>query len=154
LRRRAWPWPLAVALGCAVLVACSNSSSSASTSTRASTTTTTAAPASTPSTTSVNAVATKCASAAPVGYSKFFTSENVTVAEIRAIVVGTLPPPPTSVLLDGHQGSEQAVMCWATDGAGRYVQYWVTQDGHTKPLCINSAPETLQPDQVGTIRCF
>lgn len=89
-----------------------------------------------------------------MGYSKYFTSEHVTVAEIRAIVVGTLPPPPTSVLLAGRQPAERALMCWATDGSTRYVQYWVTQDGQTKSLCVTSAPEALRPEQLDAIRCF
>lgn len=108
----------------------------------------------TPSTTSSDAVAAECASVAPLGYSKFFASENVTVASIRAVVVGTLPSPPTSVLLADHPPTERAVMCWATDGAGGYVQYWVSQDAQTKVLCTTSAPATLRPDEIGTIKCF
>lgn len=141
-------WPLALVLSCAVLAACSGSSSSSPPSIR--TTTTSAALSTAP----IDAAATTCESVAPASYSKYFTSEDVTVAEIRAVVVGTLPASPTSVVLPDHEPSDTATMCWATDGAGRYVQYWVTPDGQTKTLCTTSAPETLQPDQVGTIRCF
>lgn len=141
-------WPLALVLSCAVLAACSGSSSSSPPSIR--TTTTSAALSTAP----IDAAATTCESVAPASYSKYFTSEDVTVAEIRAVVVGTLPVSPTSLVLPDHEPSDTATMCWATDGAGRYVQYWVTPDGQTKTLCTTSAPETLQPDQVGTIRCF
>ena len=148
-RSRTLSRPFALVMSWAVLVACSGSSSSSSSSVRSVTTTSAAL-----STAPIDAAATTCESVAPASYTKYFASESVTVAEIRAVVVGTLPASPTSLVLPDHEPSDTATMCWATDGAGRYVQYWVTPDGQTKTLCTTSAPETLQPDQVGTIRCF
>jgi hypothetical protein len=107
-----------------------------------------------PSTAPDDPVATKCLSVAPTNYAKYFTSETLTVAEIRAIVVNTLPPPPTSLLLPDHEASEKATMCWVTDGAGHFAQYWLTQDGQIGTVCTTPGLETLQPDDVGTIRCF
>lgn len=84
----------------------------------------------------------------PAGYPTFFTATSVTIGQIRSTVVVTVAPNPTSLLLPDHEASEEALMCWATDGARSYVQYWVTQDGQSKVLCSTMALEQIQAGDV------
>jgi hypothetical protein len=80
----------------------------------------------------------------PAGYRTFFTAKGVTIGQIRSTVVVTVALNPTSLLLPDHEASEVALMCWASDGARSYVQYWVTQDGRSKVLCGTMTLEQIQ----------
>jgi hypothetical protein len=91
---------------------------------------------------------------APSGYSLFSRAEAVSIADIRQIVVVTPPPTPTSVVLPDHDASEQALMCWATDGNASYVQYWVTSNGESKVLCSMYARGSIAPEQVENLVCI
>jgi len=90
---------------------------------------------------------------APAGYPTFFTAQKITINDIRAIRIGTLPPTPTSLILPGHDPSESALMCWASNGDKSFAQYWVTADGGSQLLCRSTTYETLRPEQVGSIGC-
>ncbi len=84
---------------------------------------------------------------APSGFAVFAKAETVSIADIRNIVVVTPPPTPSSLLLPGHDASEEALMCWATDGDVTYVQYWVTSSGDSKVLCTTRLVDSIPPRQ-------
>jgi hypothetical protein len=98
--------------------------------------------------TSGNPVEGRCLEFAPSGFGVFSRAEAISVAEIRNIVVVTLPPTPASLLLPGHDAAEEAVMCWATDGAATLVQYWVTRSGESKVLCTTRVAESTSDEQI------
>ncbi len=89
---------------------------------------------------------------APSGYDQFARAETVTIADIRNIVVVTPPPTPPSLLLPGHDATEAALMCWATDGA-TFVQYWVTSNGESKVLCAMRPADSTPPEQIQNLFC-
>ena len=93
---------------------------------------------------------------APRDHRSFFKAETATIGDIRGIVVGTLPPSPTSLLLPTYDSSEQALVCWSTSSDRTTVaQYWVTSNGESQVLCIGTLPKTAVPADVGigTILC-
>jgi hypothetical protein len=93
-------------------------------------------------TTSVNSDEARCMNFAPSGFGVFSRAETVSIGDIRNIVVVTLPPTPSSLLLPGHDAAEEAVMCWATDGDATFVRYWVTSGGESKVLCISRVADS------------
>ena len=98
----------------------------------------------------------RCMQFAPSDQRSFFQAEKVTIGDIRGIVVGTLPPPPTSLLLPTHDSSEQALVCWSTSRDRTSVaQYWVTSNGESQVLCVGTLPKTVLPTDIGigTILC-
>lgn len=95
----------------------------------------------------------RCMEFAPSGFGVFSRAETVSIADIRNIVVVTLPPTPSSLLLPGHDAAEEAVMCWATDGAATFVQYWVTSSGESKVLCTTRVAESTPTEQIEHLAC-
>ena len=91
-------------------------------------------------------------SVAPTGFSEFSRAEAVTIGDIRNIVVVTPPPTPSSLLLPEHDATEEALMCWATDGA-TFVQYWVTSNGESKVLCTMRPADSTPPEQIQNLFC-
>jgi hypothetical protein len=98
----------------------------------------------------------RCTQFAPSDQRSYFKAETATIGDIRGIVVGTLPPPSTSLLLPTHDASEQALVCWSTSSDGTSVaQYWVTSNGESQMLCVGTLPRTAVPADVGigTVLC-
>ena len=56
----------------------------------------------------------RCTHFAPNDQPMFLKAQTVTISDIRNIVVATLPPTPTSLLLPERAASEEALMCWST----------------------------------------
>jgi hypothetical protein len=108
----------------------------------------------TASTTALESVEQRCMEFAPNDQRVFAKAENVSIADIRGIVVATPPPTPTSRLLPGHDSSEQALMCWSTSTDGTTVaRYWVTSDGESRVFCSEKFLEPASPDQVANLVC-
>lgn len=82
--------------------------------------------------------ALNCAAHLPDGFTSVVSEEPVTVADVRAIVVGTLPPEPTQLLLPSHAADDLALFCIASDGGNSYNSYWVASDDEVETVCITS----------------
>lgn len=92
----------------------------------------------------------RCTHFAPSDHPVFLKAEMVTINDIRNIVVATLPPTPTSLLLPEHAASEEAVMCWSTSADRISVaQFWVTLGGESRVFCTVRFLEAVSPEKVG-----
>ena len=106
------------------------------------------------STTLVVSAEQRCMQFAPSDQRLFAKAEAVSIGDIRNIVVATLPPTPTSLLLPGHDSSEQALMCWSTSTDRTTVaQFWVTTTGDSRVFCTEKFLEPASADQVANLRC-
>ena len=108
----------------------------------------------TASTTVVDSAEQRCMQFAPNDQLLFAKAETVSIADIRSIVVATPPPTPTSLLLPGHDSSEQALMCWSTSTDRTTVaQFWVASNGESRVFCTEKFLEPASPDQVANLVC-
>jgi hypothetical protein len=106
------------------------------------------------STAAVDSPEQRCMEFAPKDQFLFARSEPVSIADIRSIVVATPPPTPTSLLLPGHDSSEQALMCWSTSTDRTTVaQFWVTSNGESRVFCTEKFLKPASPDQVANMVC-
>jgi hypothetical protein len=108
----------------------------------------------TSSTTATDSAEQRCMQFAPSDHRLFFKAATLSIGDIRGIVVATPPPTPTSLLLPGHDSSEQALMCWSTSTDRTSVaQFWVLNGGESQVLCIGPLQVTVPPEQVGNFLC-
>ena len=108
----------------------------------------------TASTMAVDSAEQRCMEFAPNDQLLFAKAETVSIADIRSIVVATPPPTPTSLLLPGHDSSEQALMCWSTSTDRTTVaHFWVTSTGDSQVFCTEKFLEPASPDQVANLVC-
>ena len=90
----------------------------------------------------------------PKDHRLFARAETISIGDIRCIVVATPPPTPTSLLLPGHDSSEQALMCWsASTDRTSVAQFWVTSSGESRVFCTEKFLEPASPDQVANVVC-
>ena len=82
-----------------------------------------------------------CESHRPDGFPTVISEEKVTVGDVRAIRIGTLPPEPTEVLLANYSADDMAVICVAFNGARSYSTYWVAGGGEVGYMCDSTYGE-------------
>ncbi|MEO7370396.1 MAG: hypothetical protein ABIZ69_06020 [Ilumatobacteraceae bacterium] len=108
----------------------------------------------TESTNVVDSAEQRCMQFAPSDHGLFANAEAVSIGDIRSIVVATPPPTPTSLLLPGHDSSEQALMCWSTStDRTSLAQFWITTTGDARVFCTEKFLEQASADQVANLRC-
>jgi hypothetical protein len=91
---------------------------------------------------------------APTDHRLFAKAETISIGDIRSIVVATPPPTPTSLLLPGHDSSEQALMCWSTSADGTSVaQFWVLSNSESRVFCTATFLQPVSPEQLGDMLC-
>ena len=106
------------------------------------------------STTAVDPAEQRCMKFAPSDHRLFAKAQTVSIRDLRSIVVATPPPSPTSLLLPGHDSSEEALMCWSTSTDRTSVaQFWVTSDGESRVFCTEKFLEPASPEQVANLSC-
>lgn len=99
-----------------------------------------AAPTTTPPNSASSSTSTRaepnCAAHLPDGFTTLVSEERVTVADIRSLVVATLPPGPTQLVLPSHSADDAALFCIASDGGKSYNSYWVAGGGEVGDVCV------------------
>ena len=94
----------------------------------------------------------RCMHFAPSDHQLFLKAETVTIKDVRSIVVATLPPTPTSLLLPEYTASEPALMCWSASADRTSVaNFWVTADNQSRVFCTAKFLQTVTPQQIGDV---
>jgi hypothetical protein len=96
----------------------------------------------------------RCMRFAPSDHQLFLKAETVTVDDVRSIVMVTVSPTPTSLLLPELGASDEALMCWSSSADRTSVaQFWVTTDDQWRVLCTAKYPKAVTPEQIGGQLC-